>query len=832
MLVRFALNTLFSMFVTLFVGYLFASDDDSDGNASFAGTEFECPSIPAGTHASTVELTEQEKQDLESFADSGQLFHWNYPQCESQVMTLRVDGSWQRLIDVFKKDSAGLVLARKAKQFHVLNPEVATWTFFSQLSDMLQDGDIPVYAIHIFGEVRGDIKECLLAMSDSLQRKNFTVSTLDYALQLVDDESRKALLDHLVGLGNQSELKTLSVRWCGLKDRDLDLFMGQLLANFPNLTHLGFPFNGLTDVIMKDGAPINLCINQLKSLRQLDLRGNELTDTTSWILGRSGIPKRKMLLQFNSIDVTRVQSLDKFKKGCFSYIYDQRQDKAQLMRWKEFWVNSSRESESDFFSKDWGEKLSCYPLDLADLWLLLGKSVNNKKLRKIDLSEMCSDSSALCLSYFLQALPLEFVQQLLLKKNNFGQLPGGDKVLNVMQTFKKLITLDLSDNDFSTEDWGHFAETCNYQNLKALYLRGLNLQKEFVAIGLSNLLTRADEKFPNLEVLDLGEAKVTSLDDLDVIWADESRLHLHPKLKVINLDKIAGVKDVTAEYLSRLLNYLSKSHPLYVNLFGTAILKEQQVAILDKGMRENDSMLSVMISGKFQLLPVFLNTCAKGIERETDMLTGNFSVKPFYNRSFLEVAHYFQTCGYDSQPSLDGISCITKLDLRGTKKMDSTDARHLKGLITLEELNLDGHSISDSGAQYLSHLKFLKRLNLCANNIGPSGVQYLKDLTTLEEINLNSNHIGPDGMQYLKDLTSMTALFLYDNGIYDDGVRCLENLTKLKKLVLQSNGLSGMSVEYLSKLKSLEFINLVGNEISVADVASLKRKLVKATIEI
>ena len=58
---------------------------------------------------------------------------------------------------------------------------------------------------------------------------------------------------------------------------------------------------------------------------------------------------------------------------------------------------------------------------------------------------------------------------------------------------------------------------------------------------------------------------------------------------------------------------------------------------------------------------------------------------------------------------------------------------HLEGLTQLEELNLKGTEVTDSGLKHLKGLTKLKRLELPFRIITDAGLEHLKHLINLQE---------------------------------------------------------------------------------------------------
>ena len=140
----------------------------------------------------------------------------------------------------------------------------------------------------------------------------------------------------------------------------------------------------------------------------------------------------------------------------------------------------------------------------------------------------------------------------------------------------------------------------------------------------------------------------------------------------------------------------------------------------------------------------------------------------------------------------------------GCKRFDS-----IKGLeyaTNLEELFLNGTTITDNDISCLSNLVKLEKLYL--SNVNVTDFSFLAKLRNLETLSLGNNAVNDISM--LKELKSLRMLFLCWNNIED--ISILKGLTNLKYLNMRDNAIEDISA--LTNLHNLTYLNLRYNPLS------------------
>ncbi|NQU24226.1 MAG: hypothetical protein HQ567_23335 [Candidatus Nealsonbacteria bacterium] len=126
-------------------------------------------------------------------------------------------------------------------------------------------------------------------------------------------------------------------------------------------------------------------------------------------------------------------------------------------------------------------------------------------------------------------------------------------------------------------------------------------------------------------------------------------------------------------------------------------------------------------------------------------------------------------------------------DVAGIGYLDATDAdlTRLKGITSLEYLQLWGTQVTDAGLMHLKGLTRLKRLTLGpTTQVTDAGLGHLKGMTTLRSLLLNETQVTDAGLVHLKGLTSLETLVLKRTQVTDAGLMHLEGLTRLQQFPL------------------------------------------------
>jgi len=133
-------------------------------------------------------------------------------------------------------------------------------------------------------------------------------------------------------------------------------------------------------------------------------------------------------------------------------------------------------------------------------------------------------------------------------------------------------------------------------------------------------------------------------------------------------------------------------------------------------------------------------------------------------------------------------------------------------LTTLQQLLLNGNSITGGIPQEFGNLSSLTTLNLGRNNLSGLIPDSLGHLPKLEILSLEGNYIYGEIPLELGNLSNLKILSLGTNYLSGSIPDSFGHLRKLQKLDLRRNRLSG-KVPTLSDLQSLNYINLADNNL-------------------
>ena len=111
------------------------------------------------------------------------------------------------------------------------------------------------------------------------------------------------------------------------------------------------------------------------------------------------------------------------------------------------------------------------------------------------------------------------------------------------------------------------------------------------------------------------------------------------------------------------------------------------------------------------------------------------------------------------------------------------DVKVFAGLTDLEELAVQGETVTDAAVGYLAGLPNLCDLSLEGTSITDEGVAKLKQLRGLRRLNLSrSNRVTDAALAHLAALPDLQYLELRDNNIGDAGLEHLKRFNKIRLL--------------------------------------------------
>ncbi len=114
-------------------------------------------------------------------------------------------------------------------------------------------------------------------------------------------------------------------------------------------------------------------------------------------------------------------------------------------------------------------------------------------------------------------------------------------------------------------------------------------------------------------------------------------------------------------------------------------------------------------------------------------------------------------------------------------------------------VKLEGAEILDAGLRLVGQLHTLRTLNLAeAGRITDHGLSYLRGMTTLEDLNLRATGVTDAAMPHVGTLSNLRQLDLSGNPrVTDEGLVPLRSLSNLLTLKLQDTGVTEQGVKDL-----------------------------------
>ncbi len=175
-------------------------------------------------------------------------------------------------------------------------------------------------------------------------------------------------------------------------------------------------------------------------------------------------------------------------------------------------------------------------------------------------------------------------------------------------------------------------------------------------------------------------------------------------------------------------------------------------------------------------------------------------------------------------PVLGKLSRLKSLKLTYSTLMAS-DVAHLKDL-PLEELEIDYCSrLDDTVADSLRGMTTLQSLDIQESNVGDRTAAAIGQLENLKVLNIATTRITDKGLAELGKLRQLQSLNLSDTRVTDKGLAVLAGHTELRELYLLDTGITDAAIEHLQTLQGLQFMNLYGSELSPEGFARLRAAL-------
>ena len=171
--------------------------------------------------------------------------------------------------------------------------------------------------------------------------------------------------------------------------------------------------------------------------------------------------------------------------------------------------------------------------------------------------------------------------------------------------------------------------------------------------------------------------------------------------------------------------------------------------------------------------------------------------------------------------SLKGLTSLESLNLVWTRVTD-TGLACVKEMTKLQSMNMHGTPITDAALEHFKVLTELEALDLYGTQVNGSGLAHLKGLTRLNSLGLGATKLTDAGLEHLRWFTQLHSLDLIWTGTSDAGLRQLAGLTTLQSLNLYGTQITDSGLEHLKGLTDLRSLNLTGDKITDSGLEHLK----------
>lgn len=175
---------------------------------------------------------------------------------------------------------------------------------------------------------------------------------------------------------------------------------------------------------------------------------------------------------------------------------------------------------------------------------------------------------------------------------------------------------------------------------------------------------------------------------------------------------------------------------------------------------------------------------------------------------------------------LEPISELTRAHFLGTR-ITNEGVRYLSRFKTLEEFNLDS-TATDAGLKWLNDLPALKRLVLSgARRVSDAGMTHLAGLSELEQLWLDGTSVTDAGLAHLKGLSNLKELWLRETVVGDAGLSHLKGLKELRTLNLDATAVTDAGLVELHTLSALQDLWVQGTRVTPSGRDAFRRALPK-----
>ncbi len=146
---------------------------------------------------------------------------------------------------------------------------------------------------------------------------------------------------------------------------------------------------------------------------------------------------------------------------------------------------------------------------------------------------------------------------------------------------------------------------------------------------------------------------------------------------------------------------------------------------------------------------------------------------------------------------MDNVAKLKSLERFTASYLPVTDSdlAQIKDLKALQWLSVnDDLKLTDRGLSYIKGLTSLQNLDLCGTDVTDAGLSHINGLTSLQNLYLDRTHVTNLGLSYIKGLTSLQDLCLYGTHVTDAGLVQLKGLKALRHIDLQRTNVTNAGV--------------------------------------
>ena len=180
---------------------------------------------------------------------------------------------------------------------------------------------------------------------------------------------------------------------------------------------------------------------------------------------------------------------------------------------------------------------------------------------------------------------------------------------------------------------------------------------------------------------------------------------------------------------------------------------------------------------------------------------------------------------------LDPTGNVMAVSLDKKTTFTDKDTEHLKWMIDLRQLSLNGANVTDAGLQNLAGLNKLEVLDLCNTKIGDSWRDSMPELTKLTWLDLRGTKVTDAGLKRLIDLPKLKNLFLSGPKITNAGLEHIGKIPTIEHLSLPlCRAISNAGLLSLRGLYKLKELDVRRTSVFEDGVNALQRFLPNCTI--